>query len=133
MLCAQEGPGQDDGDLPGPFAERHVEDALRVEDHRAVHENVDAAEGVSRAGDRRPNLRLVGHVAHDSDRFAPALLDRVGASVGVVLSCTSTQTIRAPASAMPSAIPPQMFGLVPVRKATLLWSFTARTTDATIG
>src|SRR5207249_8227741 len=69
---------------PGPFAERHVEDALLVEDHRAVHENVDATEGVSRTRDCRLNLRLVGHVTHDADGFAPTLLDVVGAAVGVV-------------------------------------------------
>src|SRR2546423_1408519 len=35
----------------------------------------------------------------------------------------STQTTLAPASAMPTAMPPQMLGLVPVMRAILLWSF----------
>src|SRR2546426_1943183 len=85
ILGAQEGPREDDGDLPRPFTERHVEDTLLVEDDRAVHENVDATEGVSRTRDRCLNLRLIGHVTHQAECFTTTLVDVVGASVGVVL------------------------------------------------
>src|SRR2546426_2586965 len=95
IFSAQEGPGQDDGDLSGPFAERHVEDALLVEDHRAVHENVDATERISRARDRRLNLRLGGHVAHDPDRFPSTLPDVVSAAGSVFLLHVDTDDPRA--------------------------------------
>src|SRR5271170_2868811 len=63
MLGEQERAAENYVELTPPLIQRHLDDALLVEDGRVVHQDVDAAERFARRRDRRDHLTLVGDVA----------------------------------------------------------------------
>src|SRR5258705_12941469 len=75
MLREKERPGQNDLDLTLPLVEWHVDHAFLIEDSGAIHQDIDSAEGLSRRGDRRDDLPLVGHVASQRSRAATRALN----------------------------------------------------------
>src|SRR5207253_2480515 len=58
--------------------------AFLVEDNGTVHQDVNATERLSRLRHRCLHLGFVGHVTHDPKRLATALLDVIGAPVGIL-------------------------------------------------
>jgi hypothetical protein len=76
---------EDHGELRRPLAERHVEDALLVEDRRVVHQHVDGAELICDARREGDDRRFVRDVRGHRERFAAELADAGGAVLGVAL------------------------------------------------
>src|SRR6266436_5432993 len=84
MLGEQKSTGENDRQLTLPFVERHVDDALSIEDGGAVYEAVDAAKSLTRRSNGCYHLALIGHVAGHGGGASAGTLEVTHAVFGVI-------------------------------------------------
>src|SRR5262249_31186609 len=84
VLGKEESTGQDDRRLPSPLGQWHVEHAFLVEDDCTVDQDVNTTERLSRLHHRPLHLGFLRHVTHHPKRLPTALLDVLGAPVGIL-------------------------------------------------